>query len=174
MTRPRHVVVVGADAAGMGAAHQALRTAAKRGEALAVTALEASGHTSYSACGIPYWMAGDVDSGDDLVARTADQHREAGIDLRLGTEVVAADLAARTVTTAAGEVLEYDDLVVATGALRMREAYAALEGPVLVLVAAMIPVSDTVQASGGADLIAGWLSGAFHGLPPLLTLTSSR
>ena len=116
MTRPRRVVVVGADAAGMGAAHQALRTAAKRGEALAVTALEASGHTSYSACGIPYWMAGDVDGGDDLVARTADQHREAGIDLRLGTEVVAADLAARTVTTAAGEVLEYDDLVVATGA----------------------------------------------------------
>jgi di/tricarboxylate transporter len=63
-------------------------------------------------------------------------------------------------------------LVIATGALRMREAYAALEGPVLVLVAAMIPVSDTVQASGGADLIAGWLSGAFHGLPPLVTLTA--
>lgn len=63
-------------------------------------------------------------------------------------------------------------LVIATGALRMREAYAALDGPVLVLVAAMIPVSDTVQASGGADLIAGWLSGAFHGLPPLLTLTA--
>jgi di/tricarboxylate transporter len=63
-------------------------------------------------------------------------------------------------------------LVIATGALRMREAYAALEGPVLILVAALIPVSDTVQASGGTDLIAGWLSGAFHGLPPLLTLTA--
>lgn len=63
-------------------------------------------------------------------------------------------------------------LVIATGALRMREAYASLEGPVLILVAALIPVSDTVQASGGTDLIAGWLSGAFHGLPPLLTLTA--
>ena len=63
-------------------------------------------------------------------------------------------------------------VVVATGALRMREAYAALDAPVLVLVAALIPVSDTVQASGGTDLIAGWLSGAFHGLPPLLTLTA--
>jgi di/tricarboxylate transporter len=63
-------------------------------------------------------------------------------------------------------------LVVATGALRMREAYAALDAPVLVLVAALIPVSDTVQASGGTDLIAAWLSGAFHGLPPLLTLTA--
>ena len=47
------------------AAHQALRTAARRGEALAVTALEASSHTSYSACGIPYWMAGDV--GSDVI-----------------------------------------------------------------------------------------------------------
>jgi di/tricarboxylate transporter len=63
-------------------------------------------------------------------------------------------------------------LVIATGALRMREAYAALEGPVLILVAALIPVSDTVQASGGTDLIAAWLSGAFHGLPPLVTLTA--
>lgn len=116
MTAPRRVVVVGADAAGMSAAHQALRTAARHGETLAITALEASSHTSYSACGIPYWMAGDVESGDDLVARTPEQHRDAGIDLRLGTEVVAADLATRTVTTAAGEVLEYDDLVVATGA----------------------------------------------------------
>lgn len=63
-------------------------------------------------------------------------------------------------------------LVVATGALRMREAYAALEAPVLVLVAALIPVSDTVQKTGGADLISAGLSGAFHGLPPIATLTA--
>lgn len=110
------VVVVGADAAGMSAAHQALRTARRTGRELAITVLDKGSHTSYSACGIPYWMAGEVDSGDDLVARTADQHREAGIDLRTGVEVVAADPAARTVTTADGEVLDYDELVVATGA----------------------------------------------------------
>jgi di/tricarboxylate transporter len=61
--------------------------------------------------------------------------------------------------------------VVACGAMRMREAYAALDAPVLILVAALIPVSETVQASGGTELIASALSGAFHGLPPLLTLT---
>ena len=116
MSTPTRVLVVGADAAGMSAAHQALRTARRTGRELAITVLERSTHTSYSACGIPYWMAGDVDSGDDLVARTAERHREAGIDLRLGTEAVAADLAARTVTTADGDVLEYDELVVATGA----------------------------------------------------------
>ncbi|WP_454714399.1 SLC13 family permease [Caulobacter segnis] len=63
-------------------------------------------------------------------------------------------------------------LVVASGALRMREAYAALEAPVLVLVAALIPVSDTIEKTGGADLIANMLSGAFHGLPPIATLTA--
>ena len=59
----------------MSAAHQALRTARSIGRELAVTVLDRGTHTSYSACGIPYWMAGDVDSGDDLVARTADEHR---------------------------------------------------------------------------------------------------
>ena len=63
-------------------------------------------------------------------------------------------------------------LVVAVGALRMREAYAALDAPVLILVAALIPVSDSIQKSGGADLIAHALSGAFHGMPPLVTLTA--
>lgn len=100
----------------MSAAHQALRTARRTGRELAVTVLDKGVHTSYSACGIPYWMAGDVDAGDDLVARTADQHREAGIDLRLGIEVVAADLEARTVTTGSGEEIAFDELVVATGA----------------------------------------------------------
>ena len=112
----RRVLVVGADAAGMSAAHQALRTGRALGDDLAVTVLDRGRHTSYSACGIPYLMAGDVGSTADLVARTADEHREAGIDLRLGVEVVASDLHARTVTTADGDTWEWDELVVATGA----------------------------------------------------------
>ena len=116
MSEPTRVVVVGADAAGMSAAHQALRTARRTGRELQVTVLDRGAHTSYSACGIPYWIAGDVASGDDLVARTAEQHRDAGIDLRLGTEVVGVCLDDRTVATAAGETVAFDELVVATGA----------------------------------------------------------
>ena len=59
-TTPRHVVVIGADAAGMSAAHQALRRAAALGRTLRITALEATAHTSYSACGLPYWIAGEI------------------------------------------------------------------------------------------------------------------
>src|SRR3954468_20543326 len=87
------VVVVGADAAGMSAAHQALRTAHARGRELQVVVVERGPHTSYSACGIPYWIAGDVDSAERLVARTAAAHTALGVDLRLGAAAVALDLA---------------------------------------------------------------------------------
>ncbi|MBI4944039.1 MAG: FAD-dependent oxidoreductase [Actinobacteria bacterium] len=105
----------------MSAAHQALRTARAAGVDLRVVALERTAHTSYSACGIPYWVAGDVEDGDRLVARTAQEHRAAGIDLRLGVEAVALDVAARTVTgvdvaTGARATWEYDDVLLATGA----------------------------------------------------------
>ena len=56
-------------------------------------------------------------------------------------------------------------VIVALGGLRMREAYAALDGPLLVLIAALIPVSDAIQTTGGSDLIAGWLRGLFLGMP---------
>ena len=52
------------------------------------------------------------------------------------------------------------------GALTLREAYEAIEWPILVLLGALIPVSEAIRTTGGTDLIAGWLS---HGatLPPL-------
>jgi di/tricarboxylate transporter len=61
-------------------------------------------------------------------------------------------------------------LMVAVGAIRMREAYAALDGPLLVLIAALIPVSDAVRATGGSELVAHALAGAFQGRPPILAL----
>ncbi len=60
--------------------------------------------------------------------------------------------------------------IVALGGLRMRDAYAALDGPLLVLIAALIPVSDAIQQTGGADLIAGLLRGAFQGIPPVVAV----
>ncbi|WP_018334802.1 FAD-dependent oxidoreductase [Actinomycetospora chiangmaiensis] len=128
----RRIVVIGGDATGMSAANTALRhTAADGGEAPEVIVLERGHYTSYSACGIPYWIAGDVTGRDDLVARTPEQHREAGIDVRMRTEATAVDLDRQVVTFRAldgdgseGE-LEYDDLVFATGAAPV---YPPLDG----------------------------------------------
>lgn len=61
-------------------------------------------------------------------------------------------------------------VIVALGGLRMREAYAALDGPLLVLIAALIPVSDAIQQTGGADLIAGFMRHLFTGLPGVLAV----
>ena len=57
---------------------------AMRGDDLEVVALERGRPcTSYSACGIPYWIGGEVASAEALVARTPEEHRANGIDLRM-------------------------------------------------------------------------------------------
>ncbi|ACP25639.1 putative transmembrane transport protein [Sinorhizobium fredii NGR234] len=48
----------------------------------------------------------------------------------------------------------------------LREVYRAVDGPILVMLAALIPVSDTLRTTGGSDLIANWLSGMAVNLPP--------
>lgn len=112
MTR---IVVIGADAAGASAA-----SAAKRLQPdWDVIMLERGQVTSYAACGLPYWVAGQIAERDQLIARTADQHRANGINVRLGHEAVAIDPAANTVTVVsdgAESTLGYDRLLIATGA----------------------------------------------------------
>jgi di/tricarboxylate transporter len=51
--------------------------------------------------------------------------------------------------------------------LPLRDAYAAIEWPILIMLACLIPVSDALRTTGGTDLIAGALSAASHNLPPL-------
>jgi di/tricarboxylate transporter len=51
--------------------------------------------------------------------------------------------------------------------LTLREAYDAVEWPVLLLFGALIPVSEALQTTGATDLVAGWLSAAAQHLPPL-------
>jgi NADPH-dependent 2,4-dienoyl-CoA reductase/sulfur reductase-like enzyme len=120
MARATRVVVIGADAAGMSAAHQAIRGARTRGRELDVVVLETTQHTSYSACGIPYWIAGDVANADRLLARSADQHRQMGVDIRMGATATRLDLALRHVhyqdVRGSDNWLPFDELVLATGA----------------------------------------------------------
>jgi NADPH-dependent 2,4-dienoyl-CoA reductase/sulfur reductase-like enzyme len=113
------IVVIGADAAGMSAAHQALRAAAARGRDVEVVVLERTQHTSYSACGIPYWIAGDVDDAERLLARSADQHRHMGVDLRMGATATELDLGRGLVhylSDGERSQVPFDQLVLATGA----------------------------------------------------------
>ena len=52
-------------------------------------------------------------------------------------------------------------------ALTLREAYDTIEWPILILLGALIPVSDALRTTGGTELIAGLLSRAGDLLPPV-------
>jgi di/tricarboxylate transporter len=57
--------------------------------------------------------------------------------------------------------------VLAAQVLTLKEAYDAVEWPVLILFGALIPVSEALQTTGATELMAGWLSAATQHLPPL-------
>lgn len=57
-------------------------------------------------------------------------------------------------------------VVIATGALPPREAYQAIEWPILVMLGALIPVSDTLRTTGASDVIATGLAHVASALPP--------
>ncbi|HEX2057879.1 MAG TPA: FAD-dependent oxidoreductase [Actinomycetota bacterium] len=117
------LVVVGGDAGGMTAASQARRL---RGpEDLAIVAFERGHFTSYSSCGIPYYVGGVVDDLDTLIVRTPDDFARKGIDARIRHEVVEIDLEATKVRVrdleSGTESWEgYDQLLIATGAVPAR------------------------------------------------------
>jgi di/tricarboxylate transporter len=52
------------------------------------------------------------------------------------------------------------------GVVPVREVYSALDGPILVMLAALIPVSESLQGTGATDVIAGVLAEAGVALPP--------
>lgn len=58
-------------------------------------------------------------------------------------------------------------LMLLVRSLPLRDAYDNMEWPILILLGALIPVSDALRTTGGTDLIAGWLSTAADMLPPL-------
>ena len=125
------LVVIGGDPGGMAAASQARR----QQPYMEIVALERGRWTSYAACGIPYLVAGDVGSHEDLIARTPEEFRDRQrIDVRMGHEAMSIDLDARK-----GEVrdhtrgrtlqLGFDLLHIATGAHPIRPPLPGIDSP---------------------------------------------
>ncbi len=128
---PERLVVIGGDAGGMSAASQARRL---RGpQDLEIMAFERGDYTSYSACGIPYFVADTVTELDKLIARTPEVFRdEHHIDVRIRHEVTEIDLDKRTVKVRNladdSESSEgFDLLMVATGGVPIRPALYGID-----------------------------------------------
>jgi len=120
----QRLVVVGGDAAAMSAASAARRL---RGpDDLEIVAFERGSYTSYSACGIPYFIGNVVGGLDALIARTPEQFaHDHAIEARVRHEVMAIDLDRRAVRArdlATGDETweAFDQLMIATGAVPIR------------------------------------------------------
>lgn len=110
----------------MSAASQARRRLGP--EELEIVAFERGEFTSYSACGIPYWVGGLVGGPEQLIARDPATFGKDHIDVRTGHEVTGIDHRARTVTVrpASGRPFteSYDLLMYAAGAEPVRPPWA--------------------------------------------------
>jgi NADPH-dependent 2,4-dienoyl-CoA reductase/sulfur reductase-like enzyme len=124
------LVVIGGDAGGMAAATQARRL---RGD-LDIVVLERGPHTSYSACGIPYLVGGEVGALEELVVRTPQQLRDGHrIDVRIRHEATGIDLDRRQVEVRDLErgrtfTLGFDQLMLGLGARPRRPDLPGIDG----------------------------------------------
>lgn len=125
----RRVVIVGGVAGGMSAATRLRRL----DEDASIVVIERSGHVSYANCGLPYYVGGVIEEEQDLLLQTPERLFERfRLDVRVGTEVVAIDPSAHTVTvrpTDGGKekVLPYDSLILSPGAAPVRPPLPGFE-----------------------------------------------
>lgn len=128
----KRLLIVGGVAAGMKAA----ATARRHNPEIDIVVLQDELEVSYAPCGFPYHLADPTTiPRERLVARSIDRFRQDGIDLRVGHRVEGVDLNERRATVndiaaARDEVVEFDEIVFATGArpipLPMRIARGAV------------------------------------------------
>jgi di/tricarboxylate transporter len=97
-------------------------------------------------------------------------------DIRLGTErrryvpvivlAAAMALAAAQIVPIAFAFFSAALALVLVRSISLREAYDAIDWPLLILIGSLIPVSGAMQATGATDLLAAWLSAVAAPLPP--------
>jgi NADPH-dependent 2,4-dienoyl-CoA reductase/sulfur reductase-like enzyme len=163
----QRLLVIGGDAGGMATASVARR----RGSDLEIVALEQGRYTSYSACGIPYVIGGDVWSLDELVVRSPQQFRDQfRIDVRTGHRAMEIDLdkrivAVRNVAQDRTYNLGFDVLHIATGARPRRPDIPGIKGPHVYGVQNLedaAPLLEAAKSGEGRNVVV--LGGGYIGL----------
>lgn len=124
----RRVVIIGGSDAAIMAGLRAKELAPEA----EVTLVVADAYPNYSICGIPYYIGGDVPDWHSLAHRTEAQLQKSGLRLRLRTRATCIDVSAHQVAVVDvnghNELLDYDKLVVATGAVPKVSGIAGICG----------------------------------------------
>src|SRR4051812_9873198 len=104
---------------------------------LEIVAFERTEWTSYSACGIPYVVSGEVGEVEQLVARSPQEHRDMSlIDVRMRHEVMGIDLSSGRLEVRdrnRGRTIQvpFDQLVLGTGARPIRPDLPGIGLPIV-------------------------------------------
>ncbi|MDZ7850929.1 MAG: FAD-dependent oxidoreductase [Halodesulfurarchaeum sp.] len=159
-------VVIGGDAAGMSAASKARREAPDR----EIVVFERGEWVSYGACGLPYYVKGEIDALEDLVSIPATEFREKrDIDLRTEHEVVAIDTRAKKVTVEGPDGTfeqSYGELLVGTGASSIVPPIDGIELPGIYTLHDMEDgwaIRERIEGDEGPDSV-GIVGGGYVGI----------
>ncbi|HEX2966251.1 MAG TPA: FAD-dependent oxidoreductase [Syntrophorhabdaceae bacterium] len=121
------LIIIGGSDAGISAALRAKELDPR----ITPTVIVADEYPNFSICGLPYYISHEVKDWKDLAHRTVQQIEEAGIKLLLGRTAKSVDMSNRLVTIVdtSGTVthLEYNRLILGTGALSMRPPIAGID-----------------------------------------------
>ncbi len=113
---PRKIVLIGAHAAAVDAAS----AARKKDRTAEITLLTTEKHAGYSRCGIPFVIGGHIQKFTDLIVYPSSYYQMMKLDLRRETTATNIDAKAKTVeiqdNMGKTETLQYDSLIIATGA----------------------------------------------------------
>ena len=124
-----HLVIIGGSDAGISAAARAKEC----NPTVQVTVLVADSFPNFSICGLPFFLSGEVADWRTLAHRTIEGIEGEGIHLRLNHRAIWIDPGGKTVRTIdrTQEVnqLEYDKLIIATGATSIRPPIEGLGLP---------------------------------------------
>ena len=112
-----HLIAIGGSDAGISAALRAREL----DPSVDVTVVVADHYPNYSICGIPYFFSGEVHPWQSLAHRTSADLEATGMRLRLDTFATDIDVSGRRLAVrnpdGTTELIDYDELIVGTGAL---------------------------------------------------------
>lgn len=136
-------IIIGGTAAGMSAAAK-LRRVDSTAE---IYVYEKRSYVSFGACGLPYYVGDFFDDTNQMIARSVEKTRESGIHVFTKHEVTKVDALKKVVLVTNHETgesfeVEYDKLMVATGAIPM---IPSIEGVELKQVYTLHSMSDGIE-----------------------------
>ena len=107
-------IVIGGVAAGTKAAAKIMR----QDRSAEVCIYTKGKDISYAGCGLPYYVGGSIETRDELIVNTPAKFTGlTGVQVRTEMEAIGIDANAKVVSFANGEIVGYDKLVIATGAV---------------------------------------------------------